>query len=68
MQNVRRNNLILYHFIVFLYGFTSVTGALISLAALPLVVYRMLIAAAGLALFFLFFPPVLFSLGKTAMG
>jgi drug/metabolite transporter (DMT)-like permease len=68
MQNVRRNNLILYHFIVFLYGFTSVTGALISLAALPLVVYRMLIAAAGLALFFLFFHLSYFRLARPLWG
>ena len=68
MQNVRRNNLILYHFIVFLYGFTSVTGALISLAALPLVVYRMLIAEAGLALFFLFFHLSYFRLARPLWG
>lgn len=68
MQNVRRNNLILYHFIVFLYGFTSVTGALISLAALPLVVYRMLIAAAGLAMFFLFFHLSYFRLARPLWG
>ena len=68
MQNVKRNNLILYHFIVFLYGFTSVTGALISLAALPLVVYRMLIAAAGLALFFLFFHLSYFRLARPLWG
>ena len=68
MQNVRRNNLILYHFIVFLYGFTSVTGALISLAAIHLVVYRMLIAAAGLALFFLFFHLSYFRLARPLCG
>lgn len=68
MQNVKRNNLILYHFIVFLYGFTSVTGALISLAALPLVVYRMLIAAAGLAMFFLFFHLSYFRLARPLWG
>ena len=68
MQNVKRNNLILYHFIVFLYGFTSVTGALISLAALPLVVYSMLIAAAGLAMFFLFFHLSYFRLARPLWG
>lgn len=68
MQNVKRNNLILYHFIVFLYGFTSVTGVLISLAALPLVVYRMLIAAAGLAMFFLFFHLSYFRLARPLWG
>lgn len=55
MPSDKRNHLLLYHFIVLLFGFTSVLGALISLAALPLVVYRMLIAAAGLGVFFLLF-------------
>jgi len=68
MQNVKRNNLVLYHFIVFLYGFTSVTGVLISLAALPLVVYRMLIAAVGLALFFLLFHLSYFRLARPLWG
>ena len=36
MLNDRNKNLLLYHFIVFLYGFTSILGALISLKALHL--------------------------------
>ena len=53
MLNDRKKNLILYHLIVFLYGFTSILGALISLEAIPIVIYRMLIGALGLAIFFL---------------
>ncbi|HET8837966.1 MAG TPA: DMT family transporter [Flavobacteriaceae bacterium] len=34
-----------YHFIVFIWGFTAVLGALISIDALPLVWYRMLLAS-----------------------
>ena len=58
----------MYHFIVFLFGFTSVLGAIISLAALPLVVYRMLIAAAGLAVFFLLFHLSYFRLARPLWG
>ena len=55
MQNARSQNLLLFHFVVVLFGFTSVLGALISLKALPLVIYRMGIASLGLAVFFLIF-------------
>lgn len=34
-----------FHFIVFIWGFTAVLGALITLAAVPLVWYRMLLAS-----------------------
>ena len=43
---VRPNNLMRLHFIVFLWGFTGILGALISLEALELVFYRMGLAAA----------------------
>ncbi len=45
MQNARLKSLIHYHFIVFIWGFTAILGALISLEALPLVWYRMAIAS-----------------------
>ncbi|HEY3515985.1 MAG TPA: EamA family transporter, partial [Gammaproteobacteria bacterium] len=38
------------HFCVVLWGFTAILGKLISLAALPLVWWRMLIVVASLAL------------------
>ena len=64
MLNDRNKNLLLYHFIVFLYGFTSILGVLISLKALPIVIYRMLIGAAGLAIFFLIINPTYFRINK----
>ena len=54
----------LFHFIVLLFGFTSVLGALISISALPLVIYRMGLAAFGLALYFLVFHPNYFYLPR----
>jgi len=64
MLNVRNKSLIHYHFIVFIFGFSSVLGALCSLDALPLVVYRMLLACLGLAVFFGLFHPNYFILSK----
>ena len=64
MLSDRKKNLVLYHFIVFLYGFTSILGALISLEAIPIVIYRMLIGALGLAIFFLITKPIFFRIDK----
>ena len=64
MLNVRNKSLIHYHFIVFIFGFSSVLGALCSLDALPLVVYRMLLACLGLAVFFGLFHSNYFILSK----
>ena len=50
MQNDRSKSLLLYHFVVVIFGFSSVLGALISLDAIPLVIYRMGLAALGLAI------------------
>lgn len=44
MPNDKLPHYLHLHFIVFIWGFTAVLGALISLEALPLVWYRMLIA------------------------
>lgn len=44
MQNDNIKSYLLLHFIVFIWGFTAVLGALISLDALPLVWWRMSIA------------------------
>ncbi|WP_415373902.1 DMT family transporter [Patiriisocius sp. Uisw_017] len=44
MQNAKLLNYLHLHFIVFIWGFTAVLGALISIDALPLVWFRMLIA------------------------
>ena len=64
LNDRNKKNLLLYHFIVFLYGFTSILGALISLEALPIVIYRMLIGALGLAIFFLLLTPPILGLIK----
>ncbi len=45
MRNDKLLNYLHLHFIVFIWGFTAVLGALISIDAIPLVWYRMLIAS-----------------------
>jgi drug/metabolite transporter (DMT)-like permease len=47
-------NLIILHFTVFIWGFTSILGQLISISAVSLVWYRVLIAAVSLFLYFKF--------------
>jgi drug/metabolite transporter (DMT)-like permease len=49
MQNAKLLNYLHLHFIVFIWGFTAILGALISIDAIPLVWYRMLLAT-GLVL------------------
>ncbi|MBE7176635.1 MAG: EamA family transporter [Mucilaginibacter polytrichastri] len=51
-QNGINKNLLILHFTVFIWGFTGILGQLISIAAVPLVWYRVLIAAASLWLYF----------------
>ena len=48
------NNLLILHFTVFIWGFTSILGALISISAVQLVWYRVLIATVSLFLYFRF--------------
>jgi drug/metabolite transporter (DMT)-like permease len=45
---------LLMHLIVFIWGFTGIVGKLINLEAIPIVWYRVFIAAASLGLFMLF--------------
>lgn len=45
MPNVKLNNYLHLHFIVFVWGFSAVLGKLITIDALPLVWYRMLMAS-----------------------
>ncbi|MDC0485526.1 DMT family transporter [Flavobacteriaceae bacterium] len=68
MQNDRSRSLILYHFVVVIFGFSSVLGALISLDAIPLVIYRMGLAALGLAFFFAVYKPNYFHLSRDMWG
>ena len=51
MQNAKLLNYLHLHFIVFIWGFTAVLGALISIDAIPLVWYRMGIAVILVAIF-----------------
>tara|TARA_R100000988_G_scaffold100172_1_gene70298 strand:- start:60 stop:962 length:903 start_codon:yes stop_codon:yes gene_type:complete len=51
MQNDKLLNYLHLHFIVFIWGFTAVLGALISIDAIPLVWYRMLMATGLIFLF-----------------
>jgi len=45
MPSVKFRNYLHLHFIIFIWGFTAILGELISISALPLVWYRMLIAS-----------------------
>jgi drug/metabolite transporter (DMT)-like permease len=47
-------NLLILHFTVFIWGFTSILGALISISAVQLVWYRVIIAVISLFLYFKF--------------
>lgn len=65
MQDDRARSLITYHFIVVIFGFSSVLGALCSLDAIPLVIYRMLLASLGLSLYFVIFHRSYFKLDRS---
>lgn len=54
MQNDKLLNYLHLHFIVFVWGFTAVLGALISIEAIPLVWYRMLLASGFIFLFIVY--------------
>lgn len=54
MRNDKLFNYLHLHFIVFIWGFTAVLGALISLEAIPLVWYRMLLASIIIFMFLKF--------------
>jgi len=51
MPNDKLKNQLHLHFIVFIWGFTAILGALISIDAVPLVWYRVLLASVALFLF-----------------
>jgi drug/metabolite transporter (DMT)-like permease len=53
MEESKFKNYLLLHFIVFIWGFTAILGALISMDAIPLVWYRMLLAVIFIAVYFL---------------
>ena len=53
MDNVQRKNLIILHLTVFIWGFTGILGALISINAVQMVWYRVLIASISLFAYFI---------------
>lgn len=53
MPKTNFNNYLQLHFLVFIWGFTGILGALISIDAIPLVWYRMLLATIFVFIFFL---------------
>ena len=67
MQNARTRSLIHLHFIIFMWGFTSILGALIDLDSSAIVWFRMMIGAGAIALYFLLFSPKSFRLHPGAM-
>ena len=67
MQNARTRSLIHLHFIIFIWGFTSILGALIDLDSSAIVWFRMMIGAGAIALYFLLFSPKSFRIHPGAM-
>lgn len=57
MPSVKIQQYLQLHFIVFIWGFTAILGELISIEALPLVWYRMLLAS-GFMLLFIWFKKI----------
>ncbi len=54
MQESKLKNYLLLHLIVFIWGFTAILGALITIDAIPLVFFRMGLAVVFIAIYFLF--------------
>ncbi len=67
MLNVRSKSLIHLHILVFIWGFTSVLGALIQKNPFEIVWFRVVIASALIFIYFLLFKPSLFRLTPKAL-
>lgn len=65
MLENKLKNYFLLHFIVFIWGFTAILGALISIEAIPLVFFRMSLASIFIAAYFIWKKKG-FTLDKTA--
>ncbi|WP_299437424.1 DMT family transporter [uncultured Aquimarina sp.] len=63
MPNVKLQNYLHFHFIVFVWGFTAILGELISIDALPLVWYRMLMAS-GFIYIYIYFRKISINISK----
>ena len=68
MQNAKLLNYLHLHLIVFIWGFTAVLGALISMDAIPLVAYRMGLASVFILLFIIIKKQSLAIPTKTLLG
>jgi drug/metabolite transporter (DMT)-like permease len=66
MQGNKLKNYLHLHFIVFIWGFTAILGALISIDAIPLVWYRMSLAVVFIAIYF-FIRKKSFKVDKTGL-
>ncbi len=53
MQESKLKHYLVLHFIVFIWGFTAILGALITINAVPLVWFRMLLAVIFIAIYFI---------------
>ena len=67
MQRDSYKNLIHLHFLIFLWGFTSILGALIDLNPILIVWARLLIAAIMIFIFLFFFRKESFKLGNSSL-
>ena len=67
MLNARSKSLIHLHFLVFIWGFTSILGALIQKSSFEIVWFRVVIATVLIALYFVFFKPSLFKVTPKSM-
>ena len=66
MPNDKLKNYFHLHFIIFIWGFTGVLGALISIDAIPLVWYRMFLAV-GFILLYILFKKIRFKIPKQVL-
>ncbi|MDB4609155.1 DMT family transporter [Flavobacteriaceae bacterium] len=57
MLSVRSKSLIHLHFLIFIWGFTSILGALIQKSSFEIVLFRVVIASLIIGLYFIFFKP-----------
>ena len=53
MQESKLKHYLVLHFIVFIWGFTAILGALITIKSVPLVWFRMLLAVFFIAIYFI---------------
>ncbi|CAM1333528.1 DMT family transporter [Tenacibaculum aestuariivivum] len=66
MQENKLKNYFHLHFIVFIWGFTAILGALISIDSVPLVWYRMSLAVMFIAIYF-YFKKISFKVDKKGL-